>query len=349
MVLTLDRNFTDPLPFYSGVAYQMYGAYIPMPVGFKRFLSVADMFDVWTMDIWTPRRTLDYYDPARLVSSNPTVCAPLGADRRGAGTATPSATLNQQLIELYPYPTTEIGYQWYAVIEAPYLVNNSDTLPPPIDEEVVTQKALTWVYRDAEARKDIMAAKGSGGNYLALKKESETDFLTRLKTLRLRPRQEVRLRLFLECQVVPARALRRHDVLPRFRIPVDPRQRLLRHHFLIDRRRQSVGIVDQIRRLDHCIPLVTNLRRWVWVQLDQLLIERCRWGCGPGTAPVGPKRSADGGIRGHQTGRVVVVKRSTRRPDVHRPHIEHVRHAQEPLEPNRHGIYAPYIWSATPE
>jgi hypothetical protein len=191
VVLTLDRNFTDPLPFYSGVAYQMYGAYIPMPVGFKRFLSVADMFDVWTMDIWTPRRTLDYYDPARLVSSNPTVCAPLGADRRGAGTETPSATLNQQLIELYPYPTTEISYQWYAVIEAPYLVNNSDTLPPPIDEEVVTQKAMTWAYRDAEARRDIMAAKGSAGNYLGLKKESETDFLTRLKTLRLLDRDAV--------------------------------------------------------------------------------------------------------------------------------------------------------------
>ena len=191
VVLTLDRNFTDPLPFYSGVAYQMYGAYIPMPVGFKRFLSVADMFDCWTMDIWTPRRTLDYYDPPRLVSSNPTVCAPLGADRRGAGTATPSATLNQQLIELYPYPTYPIAYQWYAVIEAPYLVNNSDTLPPPIDEEVVTQKALTWAYRDAEARKDIMAAKGSAGNYLGLKKESETDFLTRLKTLRLLDRDAV--------------------------------------------------------------------------------------------------------------------------------------------------------------
>ena len=77
------------------------------------------------------------------------------------------------------------------MIEAPYLVNNSDTLPPPIDEEVVTQKALTWAYRDAEARRDIMAAKGSAGNYLGLKKESETDFLTRLKTLRLLDRDAV--------------------------------------------------------------------------------------------------------------------------------------------------------------
>lgn len=184
-VLTLDHPFVDPLPFYTGVAYQMYWAYIAMPPGFKRFLSVSDMFDCWTMDVWTSRRTLDYYDPARLVASNPTVCASLGIDSRGRGTATPSSTLNQMLIEMYPYPTYPISYHWYGVVEFPYLTNNSDTLPPPIDEEVVTQKALTWAYRDAEARKDIMSAKGSNGNYLGLKDASERDFLYRLKTLRL--------------------------------------------------------------------------------------------------------------------------------------------------------------------
>ena len=51
-----------------------------------------------------------------------------------------SATLGQQLYELYPNPQTEISYQTYYVAEAPYLVNNSDTLPYPITEEVVTQK-----------------------------------------------------------------------------------------------------------------------------------------------------------------------------------------------------------------
>ena len=191
VVLTLDRNFVDPLPFYTGVAYQMYGAYIPAPIGFKRWLTVADMFDQWSMDIWTGRRTQDLIDPARQVSSNPYRMLPLGTDRRGAGTGTPSATLNQQLYEMYPYPTTEIAYQWYAVVEWPYLVNPSDTLPSPIDEEVVTQKALTWAYRDSEARRDIMAAKGSGGNFLGLKKDSEADFLTRLKTLRLMDREAV--------------------------------------------------------------------------------------------------------------------------------------------------------------
>ncbi len=191
VVLTLDRPFVDPLPFFSGVAYQMYQAYQPMPKGFKRFLTCVDMFDQWSMDIWTARRTEDLLDPAREIASNPWAMMPLGRDMRGAGTINASATLGQMLYEMYPYPTTEIAYQWYAVIEAPYLVNNSDTLPYPIDEEVVTQKALTWAYRDAEARKDIMAAKGSNGNYLALKKESEGDFLARLKTLRLLDRDAV--------------------------------------------------------------------------------------------------------------------------------------------------------------
>ena len=191
IVLTLDRNFIDPLPFYTGVAYQMYGAYIPAPVGFKRWLNVADMFDQWSMDIWTGRRSQDLVDPSRQIASNPYRMLPLGTDRRGAGTSTPSATLNQQLYELYPYPTTKIAYQWYAVVEWPYLANNSDMLPSQISEEVVTQKALTWAYRDAEGRRDIMAAKGAGANFLGLKKESETDFLWRLKTLRLLDRDAV--------------------------------------------------------------------------------------------------------------------------------------------------------------
>ena len=191
VVLTLDRLFTDPLTAFSGVQYQMYQAYIPAPVGFKRWLSVADMFDQWSMDIWAARRTTDLVDGARQTAANPWAMNPLGSDRRGAGTATPSSTLNQQLYELYPYPTSQIGYQWYAVVDLPSLVNNSDTLPPQIDEEVVTQKALTWAYRDAESRKDVMAAKGSGGNYMALKKEAESDFLKRLKTLRLLDRDAV--------------------------------------------------------------------------------------------------------------------------------------------------------------
>lgn len=191
VVLTLDRPFIDPLPFFTGVGYQMFQAYIAAPVGFKRWLTIADMFNAWSLDLWTPRHTIDLTDPARLYTSNPSMALALGRDQRGAGTPNASATVGQQIYELYPNPQTEISYQTYYVAEAPYLVNNTDTLPAPLDEELITQKALTWAYRDAEARRDIMAAKGTVGNYMALKKQAEEDFLARLKTLRLLDRDAV--------------------------------------------------------------------------------------------------------------------------------------------------------------
>ncbi len=191
VVLTLDRPFIDPLPFFTGVGYQMFQAYIAAPPRFKRWLTIADMFDCWSLDIWTSKRTIDLDDPARLYTSNPDTAMGIGQDMRGKGTATPSATLGQQLYELYPNPQTQISYQTYFAQYAGPLVNNSDTLPEPITEEVVTQKALTWAYRDAEARKDVLAARGSGANFLALKKEAEADFLYRLKTLRLLDRDAV--------------------------------------------------------------------------------------------------------------------------------------------------------------
>ncbi len=190
-VLTLDRPFTDPLPFYTGVGYQMFLAYIAAPPRFRRWLTIADFYNYWALDFWTSRRTIDLNDPGRLYTSNPSMALAMGQDLRGQGTPYQSSTYGQQLYELYPNPQTEIGYQTWFVQEWPYLVNNSDTLPSPIDEEVVTQKALTWAYRDAEARRDVMAAKGTVGNYLGLKKGSEEDFLVRLKTLRLLDRDSV--------------------------------------------------------------------------------------------------------------------------------------------------------------
>ena len=182
VILTLDRPFVDPLPFFTGVGYQMFLAYIPAPPRFKRWLTIADMFNCWPLDIWTSRRTVNMADPAKLYTSNPSMAVGIGRDMRGAGTINASSTLGQQLYELYPNPQTEISYQTYFAAYVGPMVNNSDTLPEGITEEIVTQKALTWAYRDAEARKDIMAAKGSDANFLALKKESEADFLRGLKT-----------------------------------------------------------------------------------------------------------------------------------------------------------------------
>jgi hypothetical protein len=189
--LTLDRPFIDPLPNYTGVGYQMFQAYIAAPVGFKRWLNIGDLFNCWALDFWTGRRTTNLQDPARLYTSNPWQVLALGQDMRGAGTPNASATLGQQLFELYPSPSSAISYTTYAVVRAPQLVNNSDELPEPITQEVVLSKARTYGYEWAEARKDVMTAKGSGANYALLKKEGEAEFLSRLKTLRLLDREAV--------------------------------------------------------------------------------------------------------------------------------------------------------------
>jgi hypothetical protein len=94
VVLTLDRPFVDPLPFFTGVGYQMFQAYLPAPPRFKRWLTIADMFNCWALDLWTSRRTIDLTDPARLYTSNPSMALPLGQDLRGAGTINQSSTSN---------------------------------------------------------------------------------------------------------------------------------------------------------------------------------------------------------------------------------------------------------------
>jgi hypothetical protein len=65
------------------------------------------------------------------------------------------------------------------------LVANTDTLPAPIPEEVVMYKSRVYAYEWAEARKDVMAAKGSGANYALLMKEANGEFYNRLKGLRV--------------------------------------------------------------------------------------------------------------------------------------------------------------------
>lgn len=189
--LTLDRPFVDPLPSYSGVGYQMFQAYIAAPPKFMRWLSVGDLFNCYTLDLWTSRRTIDMIDPPRLYTSNPCHLLPLGVDQRGAGTVNASATLGQMLYELYPTPSTAISYQTYYVQEGADLVNNSDDLPYPITHDLVLTKARSLAYEWAEARKDVMAAKGSGANYTSLKKLADEEFYARLKNIRLLDKDQV--------------------------------------------------------------------------------------------------------------------------------------------------------------
>ena len=198
VVLYLDRPFIDPVTPTAGAGYQLLTAYVPAPsASFKRWLSVMDQFNSYALDIWTSRRDVNLSDPTRLYTSDPDVIMGIGQDQRGrgmydaGGNSLASATLGWQLFELWPNPTGANSYATWYVDRGADLAANDDLLPSPITDDVVLEKAKVYAYEWAEARKDVMAAKGSGANYLTLAREAEARFLARLKTLRLDDKDNV--------------------------------------------------------------------------------------------------------------------------------------------------------------
>jgi hypothetical protein len=140
----------------------------------------------YSLGIWTERRNVNWADPMRQIVTDPVVIYGIGQDTR-PNTATPG----YQMFEMWPTPTSVVSYMTYYVDRGDELINNSDTLPSPITQDVVLTKARVYAYEWAEARKDVMAAKGSGANYAMLWKEAEAAFLARLKNLRLNDKDVV--------------------------------------------------------------------------------------------------------------------------------------------------------------
>jgi hypothetical protein len=187
--LTLDRPYVDPVKngVYSGQAYQIFQAYYPAPSKtFKRWLSVQDMVNGYGLGIWTNRRDVNWADPMRQIGTTPVVISGMGNDARPL-----SATLGWPMFEMWPAPTSVVSYMTYYVDRGADLTSNQDALPEPITEDVVLTKARWYAYEWAEARKDVMASKGSGANYSVLMKGAEEAFLARLKTLRLLDKDNV--------------------------------------------------------------------------------------------------------------------------------------------------------------
>ncbi len=144
--LTIDRPWVEPAGI--GQTYQLYQAYYPAPVAdFRQWLTVRDFTNAIYLDYWSWKQDdLAALDPQRTVFQNPDHIVPYQVDNRPG-----SATLGFMLYELYPQPLIALPYATYYLRRGPLLVQPSDTVPWPLNEELVLHRAKMLMYEWAEA------------------------------------------------------------------------------------------------------------------------------------------------------------------------------------------------------
>lgn len=162
-IATLDRIWADP-PLAAG-AYQLYQLYYTPPMqDFLMWFSVRNPQMFIDLELRTTRAEIDAMDPQRSWYQFPTRVVPFGTDQRGAGTTTPSSTLNFPLFELWGQPVQLFTYQCYGIRRGTDLVNPTDTLPPVLGEDLVLALARSYAYEWAESNKG-MAPRAQGPDF----------------------------------------------------------------------------------------------------------------------------------------------------------------------------------------
>ncbi len=186
--LTLDRPWGEPSG--AGQSYMIYQAYFPVPVlDFKRFIDIRDTTNAAPLDYWTySRKDLSLLDPQRTNFNNPAFVVPYEVDMRAG-----SPTLGYMLYELWPHPLSQLPYSFDYQRRGLALSLNTDTVPPPITEEMVLWRAKEVSYQWAEAQKGVTVARGSGADFRFLSEAAAKEYERVSKTVRDRDRDLVEL------------------------------------------------------------------------------------------------------------------------------------------------------------
>jgi len=173
-VATLDRPMDDATA--TGTSYSVYQAYyVPPMQDFLTWLSVRNLSWSNSLDLTMTRQELDTKDPQRSLYSTPSAIVALGTDQRGAGTPTPSATLNYPMFELWGQPVAPYTYQCYGIRRGTELVNPTDTIAPQVGQSCVMAKARQYAYEWAEANKD-MSPRSQGPDFRFLMAQAEAEY-----------------------------------------------------------------------------------------------------------------------------------------------------------------------------
>jgi hypothetical protein len=197
VVLTIDRPWMEPAQVNG--TYMIYQAYYAAPPGFKRWYTIRDTTNNNEMDFWTKTEIdLAKEDAERTDFDEPLYVVPYQMDTRPG-----SATLGQMLFELWPHPISQLPYTFSCQANWPALVNQSDTVPYPLTEELVKMRAYEMLYLWKESQKGDEMERGSGANWQFLVQAGRAEYTDRLKMIRLMDRNLVDL-YFTKMQRTPS-------------------------------------------------------------------------------------------------------------------------------------------------
>ncbi len=181
--LTLDRPWMEPAGV--GQAYMTYEAYFAAPVSdFKRFFTIRDTRDNAPIDFWTLSQTdLMVMDAQRTAFNLPAYCVPYEIDARVG-----SPTLGYPLFELWPHPLSVLPYTFAYLRRGPALSAPTDTLSPPLTEELVLWRAKEIAYLWKESQKGDGIARGAGADWRFLSEAAAAEYGKKFKVVSDRDR-----------------------------------------------------------------------------------------------------------------------------------------------------------------
>ncbi len=195
--LTLHRPWMEPAQVNAG--YMVYQAYFPAPAGFKRWMNIRDTTNNNAMDWWSKTQSdLADEDAERTDFDEPLYVVPFQTDTRAG-----SATYGQMLYELWPHPIAQLPYTFSCQINVASLVNPNDTVPYPLNDELVKLRAYEMLYLWKESQKGDEMERGAGANWQFLMQAARAEYANRLKQIRNMDRNLVDL-YFTKMQRYPA-------------------------------------------------------------------------------------------------------------------------------------------------
>lgn len=178
-IILLDRPWMEPRQ-HPGSGYMAYQCYFAAPPGFKRWFAIRDVTNNNSMDWWSKTQIdLANDDAERTIFDQPFYVTPYAMDTRQG-----SATLGQQLFELWPGPVSELPYTFHCLCNWPTLVNPQDIVPYPLTEELVKMRACEMLCIWKEGQKGDEMERGSGANWQFLAKAYREEYNNRLKECR---------------------------------------------------------------------------------------------------------------------------------------------------------------------